>query len=64
VFLVGAREAAGLTEEELDRIVGSILIESDGLFDAAIKIGFARYLKADMAWRARSAAPTDTTTNG
>jgi hypothetical protein len=55
VFLVGARAAAGLDENELDRIVGSILIEADGLFDAAISIGFKTYLEADMAWRARGA---------
>src|SRR5438874_13775720 len=53
VFLVGARASAGLSEDELDRIVGSILIEADGLFDAAISIGFKSYLEADMAWRAR-----------
>ncbi|TMK51019.1 MAG: hypothetical protein E6G59_09250 [Actinobacteria bacterium] len=36
-------------------IVGSILIEADGLFNAAIEIGFKSYLEADMAWRARNA---------
>jgi hypothetical protein len=55
VYLVGARAVAGLDEGELDRIIGSILIEADGLFDAAIGIGFATYLEADMAWRARNA---------
>lgn len=55
VFLVGSRAAAGLDVDELDRIVGSILIEADGLFNAAISIGFKSYLEADMAWRARNA---------
>jgi Putative bacterial sensory transduction regulator len=55
VFLVGARAVAGLDADELDRIVGSILIEADGLFNAAISIGFKSYLEADMAWRARNA---------
>jgi len=31
------------------------LIEADGLFNAAISIGFKSYLEADMAWRARNA---------
>ena len=44
VFLVGARAAAGLDVDELDRIVGSILIEADGMFNAAIEIGFKSYL--------------------
>ena len=56
VFIVGARGATGLDEEELDKIVGSILIEADGLFDAAIAVGFKSYLAADMAWRARGGA--------
>lgn len=55
VYLVGSRALVGLDEAELDRVVGSILIEADGLFDAAIGIGFASYLEADMAWRARNA---------
>ena len=55
VFLVGARAAKGLDTDELDRIVGSILIEADGLFNAAIEVGFKSYLEADMAWRARNA---------
>lgn len=53
VYLVGARACDGFTEDELDRIVGAILIESDGLFDAAIRIGFATYLERDLAWRAK-----------
>jgi hypothetical protein len=55
VYLAGRRAAAGLDEDEMDRIVGSILIEADGLFDAAIEVGFASYLEADRAWRARAA---------
>ena len=54
VFLVGARAVQGLDADELDRIVGSILIEADGLFTAAIEVGFKSYLEADMAWRARN----------
>jgi hypothetical protein len=53
VFIVGAWPVDSLTDDALDRIVGSILVESDGLFDAAINIGFETYFKADMAWRAR-----------
>src|SRR5438309_2086223 len=52
VFLVGQRACAGLDEDELDRIIGSILVEADGLFDAAVAIGFETYLEADMRWRA------------
>jgi len=51
VYLVGRRGVEGLTEGELDRILGAVLIEADGLFDAAIEIGFATYLSADRRWR-------------
>jgi putative sensory transduction regulator len=56
VYIVGQRALRGLDEDELDRIVGAILIEADGLFDAAIAIGFQTYLEADMRWRAAEAA--------
>jgi len=56
VFLVGAWPVSSLTDDALDRIIGSILIESDGLFDTAIGIGFESYFKADMEWRARGGA--------
>ena len=52
VYLVGACPTAGLDEDELDRIVGSILVEADGMFNAAIEVGFATYLEADRRWRA------------
>ncbi|MCA1830775.1 MAG: YbjN domain-containing protein [Actinomycetota bacterium] len=55
VFIVGQRAIEGLDDDELDRIIGSILIEADGMFDAAIGIGFASYLEADRRWRASNA---------
>jgi len=55
VFLVGQRGAEGLNQQEMDRIVGAILVEADGMFNAAIEVGFGSYLAADMAWRAKVA---------
>lgn len=55
VYLVAHRSAEGLDDAELDRIVGALLVEADGLFDAAIEIGFASYLEADRRWRAAQA---------
>lgn len=51
VYLVGQMPVGAVTEEELDRVVGALLVEADGLFDAAISVGFATYLAHDMAWR-------------
>ena len=58
VFLVCKRPASAVDDDELDRLFGAFLVEADGLFNAAIAIGFESYLAADMRWRA--AARNDT----
>jgi hypothetical protein len=57
VYLVGRFPVESLTEEELDRVLGAILSTSDELFMPAIEIGFASYLKRDLAWRAAQGTP-------
>jgi hypothetical protein len=52
VFLVARLPVEAVTEDELDRLLGAILTESDSLFMPAIETGFASYLARDMAWRA------------
>lgn len=52
VFLVGRAPSSVIDEGFLDGWLGAVLIESDGMFKAAIEVGFASYLAADMAWRA------------
>lgn len=51
VFLVGRIPVDAVNEEELDRILGAILSTSDEMFMPAIEVGFASYLRRDMAWR-------------
>jgi putative sensory transduction regulator len=58
VYLVGRLPIESIIEEELDRVLGSILSTSDELFMPAIEIGFASYLKRDMAWRAAQGIPS------
>lgn len=53
VYLVATVPEAAIDDDELDRIMGAVLIEADGMFNAAIEIGFGSYLAADLAWRAR-----------
>ena len=57
VYLVARLPIEAVTEEELDRVLGAILSTSDELFMPAIEIGFASYLKRDMAWRAAQGIP-------
>lgn len=57
VYLVARFPVEAVTDEELDRVLGSILSISDELFMPAIEIGFASYLQRDMAWRAAQGIP-------
>lgn len=52
VFLTARLALEVVTSDELDRLIGAILSESDALFMPAIEVGFASYLARDMAWRA------------
>ena len=52
-YLVARLPIAAVTPEELDGLVGAFLVESDGMFDVAMRTGFASYLEADLAWRAK-----------
>lgn len=52
VFLVGRLPCAALDDDALDRWLGAVLVESDGMFQTAMETGFASYLEADLAWRA------------
>jgi putative sensory transduction regulator len=57
VYLVARVPVEAVTDEELDRILGSILVTSDEMFMPTIEVGFASYLERDMAWRAAQGAP-------
>lgn len=57
-FLVASLPIVAVDQDELDRIVGAFLVESDGNFETAMKIGFASYLEADLAWRAKQGQPS------
>jgi hypothetical protein len=57
VFLVARVPVEAVSEEELDRLLGAILMTSDDMFMPAIEVGFASYLKRDLAWRAAQGIP-------
>jgi hypothetical protein len=57
VYLAARVPIEAVTDQELDRILGSILVTSDETFMPAIEVGFASYLKRDMAWRAAQGTP-------
>jgi len=58
VYLTARIPVEAVTDEELDRILGAILVTSDEMFMPAIEVGFASYLQRDMAWRAAQGVPS------
>lgn len=58
VYLVGRLPLAGVTEEEVDRILGSVLQYSDESFDTLLEIGFASSIRREWAWRQKRGEST------
>ncbi|HVF20959.1 MAG TPA: YbjN domain-containing protein [Mycobacteriales bacterium] len=56
VFLSGRVPLAGVSAEEVDRLLGCVLSYSDGTFDAAVQLGFSTSIEKERAWRAKRLA--------
>ena len=57
VMLVGVVPRAAVTVEELDRMLGQLLVAADESFNQALRSGFASYIEREQAWRAKVGAP-------
>ncbi|MFS8521308.1 MAG: YbjN domain-containing protein [Micromonosporaceae bacterium] len=51
VYLTGRVGLAGVTAEELDRILGAVLTYADESFDTMLEIGFSDAIRREWAWR-------------
>jgi hypothetical protein len=51
VYLTGKLPLAAVTEEELDRLLGSVLEAADGSFNTLLEMGFAEAIRKEYAWR-------------
>lgn len=51
--LVGVLPLAAVTVEEVDRVVGQVLVTADEAFEEALRLGFATYIEREQAWRER-----------
>lgn len=51
VYLVGAIPLHAVTQSEIDRVLGSILENSDGAFDHLLSIGFETAIRREWKWR-------------
>ena len=51
IYLVGRLPLDAVNEQELDRILGSVLLYSDSSFNPLLEIGFANAIRREWAWR-------------
>ncbi len=51
IFLVGRLPLAAVTDQEIDRLVGSVLQVSDSSFNPLLELGFANAIRREWAWR-------------
>ncbi|WP_305784900.1 YbjN domain-containing protein [Symbioplanes lichenis] len=53
IYLTGRVRLAGLDEDELDRLLGSVLTYADESFDQLLEIGFGTAIRREWEWRAK-----------
>ncbi|TRZ56729.1 MAG: YbjN domain-containing protein [Streptomycetaceae bacterium] len=51
IFLVGRLPLVAVTDQEIDRLVGSVLQVSDSSFNPLLELGFANAIRREWAWR-------------
>ena len=51
VYLTGRMPLHAVTEDELDRLLGSVLTYADESFDTMLEIGFGSAIRREWAWR-------------
>ena len=57
VLLVAVVPVHAITAEELDRLMGALLMTADETFNAALRMGFESYIAREQAWRRGIGAP-------
>lgn len=57
VYLSGRVPLESVSEDELDRIFGSVLENSDGSFNILLELGFSSSIKREWAWRVKNDQP-------
>jgi hypothetical protein len=53
VYLTGRIGLAGVTEQELDRLLGAVLTYADESFDTMLEIGFGAAIRREWDWRVK-----------
>jgi hypothetical protein len=58
VYLVGRLPLGGITADEVDRLLGSVLQYADETFDQLLEIGFVTSIRKEWAWREKRGEST------
>jgi hypothetical protein len=53
VYLTGRVALTGLTDDELDRLLGAVLTYADESFDTMLEIGFGAAIRREWEWRVK-----------
>jgi hypothetical protein len=53
VYLVGRISLSAVTEDDIDRVLGSVLTYSDEWFDKALELGFRSSIEREWDWRVK-----------
>jgi len=51
IYLVGRVPLAAISQDELDRLMGSVLEYADGSFNTILELGFASAIRREWQWR-------------
>ncbi|TQK45439.1 putative sensory transduction regulator [Streptomyces sp. SLBN-118] len=51
IYLTGRLPLSVISEEELDRLLGTVLEAADGAFNTLLEMGFASAIRREYAWR-------------
>ena len=57
IYLVGWIPAAAVSDDELDRVLGSILETADFDFNKLLEIGFHTSIRREWSWRVKNGEP-------
>lgn len=58
IYLSGRMPLHAVTDDELDRVLGSVLDNADGSFNTILEVGFASAIRREWAWRLSRGEPT------
>ena len=58
IYLDARLPLAGVTTDELDRLLGSVLAYADESFNTILELGFASSIRKEWEWRAMRGEPT------